>query len=405
MLVKADLSTRRSAPRVAVVHEWMVMFAGSERVVQHILRCFPSADLYAVLSIMDRDEAPDLIDRLKGTTFIQRMPWLRKMYRRYLPLMPLAIEQLDLSDYDIVISSNHAVAKGVITGPDQLHISYVHSPMRYAWDMQQKYLKESGLDRGLKGYMARRMLFKVRMWDAVSANRVDYFLANSHYIKRRIAKAYRRDAEVIYPPVDLDWFSPEGERSDYYLTASRLVPYKQAQLVVETFAKMPGRRLVVIGDGPEMARIKRIATPNIELVGHQPNEALREHMRRARAFVFAAEEDFGIMPIEAQACGAPVIAFGRGGSTETVVPLGEGNRPSGILFDEQTPDALAAAIELFEANETAFRPQASHENAMRFSAPRFEREMSQYVTKAWADWLRANGPRASRETAVSQPTK
>ena len=390
MLIKPDLSTRRSTPRVAVVHEWMVMFAGSERVVQHILRCFPSADLYSVISIMERDEAPELIDRLKGTTFIQRMPWLRKMYRRYLPLMPLAIEQLDLSDYDIVISSNHAVAKGVITGPDQLHISYVHSPMRYAWDMQQKYLKDSGLDRGLKGYLARRMLFNIRMWDSVSANRVDHFLANSHYIKRRIAKTYRREADVIYPPVDLEWFSPEGERGDYYVTASRLVAYKQAQLVVETFAKMPDRRLVVIGDGPEMGRIKRMATPNIELLGHQPNEALREHMRRARAFVFAAEEDFGIMPIEAQACGAPIIAFGRGGSTETVLPFGTEDRPSGILFDEQTPASLAAAIELFEANETAFTPQASYDNAMRFSAPRFEKEISQYILQKWDDWLSAN---------------
>jgi glycosyltransferase involved in cell wall biosynthesis len=398
MLIKPDLSTRRSTPRVAVVHEWMVMFAGSERVVQHILRRFPSADLYSVISIMERDEAPELIDRLKGTTFIQRMPWLRKMYRRYLPLMPLAIEQLDLSDYDIIISSNHAVAKGVITGPDQLHISYVHSPMRYAWDMQQKYLKDSGLDRGLKGYLARRMLFNIRMWDSVSANRVDHFLANSHYIKRRIAKTYRREADVIYPPVDLEWFSPEGERSDYYVTASRLVPYKQAQLVVETFSKMPDRRLVVIGDGPEMNRIKRMATPNIELLGHQPNEALREHMRRARAFVFAAEEDFGIMPIEAQACGAPIIAFGRGGSTETVLPFGTEERPSGILFDEQTAASLAAAIDLFEANEAAFSPQASYDNAMRFSAPRFEKEISEYILKKWDEWLGANSRALAERT-------
>jgi len=398
MLVASDLSTRRGAPRVAVVHEWMVMYAGSERVVKHMLRCFPSADLFAVLSILEPGDAPELTRRLKGTTFIQHLPWLRKMYRRYLPLMPLAIEQLDLSDYDIIISSNHAVAKGVITGPDQLHISYVHSPMRYAWDMQQKYLKETGLDRGLKGYLARRMLFKIRLWDAVSANRVDHFLANSHYIKRRIAKAYRREADVIYPPVDLEWFSPEGERGDYYLTASRLVPYKQAQMVVEAFTKMPARRLVVIGDGPEMGRIKRMATPNIELLGHQPNEALREHMRRARAFVFAAEEDFGIMPIEAQACGAPVIAFGRGGSTETVAPFGEADRPSGILFHEQTPAALTAAMDLFEANASAFTPEASHDNAMRFSAARFEEEFGQYVTRRWEDWLRANAPQAVRKT-------
>lgn len=379
------MAAHRDTPRIAIVHEWLVSFAGSEKALQHILRRFPEADLYTVLSIMDEADAPDILSRLKGTTSIQRLPFLRKMYRKYLPLMPLAIEQLDLSGYDLVISSHHAVAKGVITGPDQLHISYVHSPMRYAWDLQNQYLRESGMDRGIKGFMARRMLHRLRLWDASAANRVDRFLANSHYIRRRIDKAYRRDAEVIYPPVDVDWFSPGAQREAFYMTASRFVPYKRISLIVEAFAQMPERTLIVIGDGPDMDKIARAKSDNVTLLGHQPNEVLRDHMRRAKAFVFAAEEDFGIVPLEAQACGAPVIAFGRGGGTETVVPLGMA-RPTGVHFPEQTISSLIEAVDRFEANADAFSVDACRDNAERFSAPRFEAEFGTFVMTAWQAW-------------------
>jgi len=245
--------------------------------------------------------------------------------------MPLAIEQLDVSKHDIILSSSHAVAKGVLTGPDQLHISYVHSPIRYAWDLQHQYLREAGLNKGLKAQAARWLLHKIRMWDYRTANGVDHFVANSQFIARRIKKVYGRTADVIYPPVDVDRFTLNENKDNYYFTASRMVPYKRIDLIVEAFSQMPDRKLVVIGDGSEMSKIKSKATKNVEILGYQPNHVMQEHMQKAKAFVFAAEEDFGITPVEAQACGTPVIAFGKGGSLETVRPFGVDN-PTGLFL-------------------------------------------------------------------------
>ncbi|HBR3283618.1 TPA: glycosyltransferase, partial [Klebsiella pneumoniae] len=272
------------------------------------------------------------------TTFIQKLPKAKKKYQQYLPLMPLAIEQLDLSSHDIILSSSHAVAKGVLTGPDQLHISYVHSPIRYAWDLQHQYLRESGLNRGIKGLFAKWILHKIRLWDTRTANGVDFFIANSKFISRRIKKVYGREADVIYPPVDVERFKLKREKQDFYLTASRLVPYKRIDLIVEAFSKMPEKRLVVIGDGPEMSKIRKIAGANIEILGFQPNDVMEEYMMDAKAFVFAAEEDFGITPVEAQACGTPVIAFGKGGVLETIKNLGQ-EEPTGLFFYEQNIDS------------------------------------------------------------------
>lgn len=296
--------------------------------------------------------------------------------------MPLAIEQLDVSKHDIVLSSSHAVAKGILTGPDQLHISYVHSPIRYAWDLQHQYLKESGLDRGLKGHLARWILHKVRMWDYRTANGVDHFIANSDFIARRIKKVYGRDADTIYPPVDVERFSYQENKEDFYFTASRMVPYKRIDLIVEAFGHMPDKRLVVIGDGSEMAKIKAKAKSNVEILGYQSNEVMLECMQKAKAFVFAAEEDFGITPVEAQACGTPVIAFGKGGSLETVRPFGV-SKATGVFFANQTVTSVVEAIEHFENIESSILPQDCRDNALRFSVSRFHKEMEKYISDKW----------------------
>ncbi|HCD5240017.1 TPA: glycosyltransferase, partial [Klebsiella pneumoniae] len=306
-----------------------VTYAGSEKVVAEFIDLFPDAKVYGVVDFLSEDDKKKFKNKKIITTFIQKLPKAKKKYQQYLPLMPLAIEQLDLSSHDIILSSSHAVAKGVLTGPDQLHISYVHSPIRYAWDLQHQYLRESGLNRGIKGLFAKWILHKIRLWDTRTANGVDFFIANSKFISRRIKKVYGREADVIYPPVDVERFKLKREKQDFYLTASRLVPYKRIDLIVEAFSKMPEKKLVVIGDGPEMSKIRKIAGANIEILGFQPNDVMEEYMMDAKAFVFAAEEDFGITPVEAQACGTPVIAFGKGGVLETIKNLGQ-EEPTGL---------------------------------------------------------------------------
>ena len=364
--------------KVAIVHDWLVTYAGAERVLEEIINCFPEADLFAIVDFVPQNERGFLKDKPVKTSFIQKLPLAKKKYRAYLPFMPLAVEQFDLSGYDIVISSSHAVAKGVITGPDQLHISYVHSPMRYAWDLQHQYLKETGLDRGLKGWLAKRELHKLRMWDLRTANGVDHFLANSRFIARRIWKVYRREATVIYPPVDVDSFSLCEQKEDFFLTASRMVPYKKIDLIAEAFSLMPDKRLYIIGDGPDFDKVKSKSGPNVELLGYQPFEVLRNYMQRAKAFVFAAEEDFGLVPVEAQACGTPVIAYGKGGALETVT---EGE--TGLFFDAQTTSSIIEAVHRFEDMKDSFIPAKIREKSLRFSKDRFQREFMSFVNDAW----------------------
>jgi len=367
--------------KTAIVHEWLAEYAGSERVIEQMLMLFPRADLFAVVDFLPPQERHFLHGRTPKTTFIQKLPWARTRFRNYLPLMPLAIEQLDLRGYDVVISSNHAVAKGVITGPDQLHISYVHSPMRYAWDLQHQYLAESGLDRGLRGAVTRAMLHYLRMWDQRSANGVDCFVANSRFIAQRIRKVYRRDAHVIHPPVEIDSFAMRRDKEDFFLSASRLAPYKRVPLVVQAFAGMPDKRLVVIGDGPDMDRVRRSVPPNVTLLGYQPQKSLIDHMQRARALVFAAEEDFGIAPVEVQACGTPVIAFGRGGSMETVVA--DGPARTGLFFMEQSAESIRDAVHRFEAEAGSFSAGACRAHAERFSAQTFRDHLASFVNDEW----------------------
>ncbi len=368
--------------KIAIVHEWLATYAGSERVVEQMLQVFPQADLFSVVDFVPPAERGFLQGHTPKTTFIQRLPWARTRFRAYLPLMPLAVEQLDLSAYDIVLSSNHAVAKGVITGPHQLHISYVHSPMRYAWDLQHQYLAESGLARGVKSALARAMLHYLRLWDRSSANGVDVFVANSRFIAQRIRKVYRREARVLYPPVDIERFALRQDKEDFYLCASRMVPYKRVPLVVEAFAGMPDKRLVVIGDGPDHARVAASLPPNVMLLGYQPTAQLVDYMQRARALVFAAEEDFGIAPVEAQACGTPVIAFGRGGSLETV--RGSDPQRTGLFFMEQTVEAIRDAVLRFDSESESFTPDSCRQHAEGFATAVFRNRMAAMVTEEWA---------------------
>ncbi|EFH6264128.1 glycosyltransferase [Escherichia coli] len=370
---------------IGIVADWLVTYAGAERVIKEIIDIYPNSDLYSVVDFLSEQSRSYFHGKKASTTFIQKLPRAKKAYQKYLPLMPLAIEQLDVSSHDVIISSSHAVAKGILTGPDQLHISYVHSPIRYAWDLQHQYVRESHLDKGVKGILAKYLLHKIRQWDYRTANGVDHFIANSQFIARRIHKVYGRTADVIYPPVDVHRFLMNTSKQDYYLTASRLVPYKKIDLIVEAFSNMPDKRLVVIGNGSEMVKIKSKAKSNIEILGYQPDSVMLEHMQNAKAFVFAAEEDFGITPVEAQACGTPVVAFGKGGSLETVRPYGV-DKPTGVFFDEQSVPSLVKAINFFDTVSDKIEPQDCRENAMRFSVEIFKNNLSKYVEDKWTEF-------------------
>ena len=369
--------------KIAIVHDWLTLKGGAETCLHAFLDLYPAADLFCVVDFLPEAERGFLAGRRITTSFIQRLPGAAKRYRSYLPLMPVAIEQLDVTCYDLVISSSAAVAKGVITGPDQLHICYTYSPIRYAWDLQHQYLAESGLARGIKGAIARAVLHYIRLWDTRTANGVDHFVAISHFIARRIRKAYGRSATVIYPPVDMDRFRPGDTRADFYVTMSRMVPYKRIPLIVEAFRLMPERRLVVIGDGPEMAAVRAAAGPNVTIMGKQPDAVVVDHLQRAQAFLFAAEEDFGIAPLEAQACGTPVVAYGKGGALETIRGRDDAKQ-TGVFFAEQTPEAIAAAVAHLDARHAFITPEACRANAEQFAAGRFRHEFAAFVDHALA---------------------
>jgi glycosyltransferase involved in cell wall biosynthesis len=367
--------------KVAIVHDWLVVSGGAEKVLEQMIACFPQADIFSLVDFLE--DRSIVHNKPVKTSFIQGLPYAKKKYRGYLPLMPLAIEQFDLSGYDLVLSSSHAVAKGVLVGPDQTHVSYVHSPIRYAWDLQHQYLREARLEHGPRSWAARMLLHYLRNWDARSANGVDRMIANSQFVARRIMKSYRRESAVIAPPVDVHAFEVGDKKDDFYLTASRMVPYKRIDMIVEAFASMPDRKLVVIGDGPQMDLVRSKATSNVSILGYQPFEVLKDHMQRAKAFVYAAEEDFGIAIVEAQACGTPVIAYGKGGALESVVPLGSPGA-TGLHFTTQTPASLCEAVERFEDCSHAFTTAACRRNAERFGAADFRRRFIVEVLNAMA---------------------
>ena len=383
-MTACELLTPGGRPaRIAVVHEWLDTYYGSERVTAEILACFPDADLFTLVDIMVPEQRGFLDGRTVHTSFLQRLPLARRHFRMYLPLMPLAIEQFDLAGYDLVLSSSHAFAKGVLTGPAQLHVAYIHAPMRYGWEYQHQYLRQSGLERGLRGMLTRCVLHYLRLWDHRTANQVDHFLANSRFIARRIDKIYRRSSAVVYPPVDVHSFPLQPAKQDYYVAVSRFAPYKHTETIVEAFRLLGGRKLVVIGGGSGLERARADVPANVSLLGFQPFDVLRRHMAAARALIFAAEEDFGITPVEAQACGTPVIAFAGGGALETVRGL-EQQRPTGLFFDVQTPEAIAAAVERFEHEGGAIRAEDCRSNALDFAPDRFRSAYLAELAQAWA---------------------
>nr|WP_199296251.1 glycosyltransferase [Trichocoleus sp. FACHB-591] len=366
--------------KYALVHEWLTPKAtgGSELVVQEILQHI-DADPYALIDFESTNPESYLFQRQIGTTFLQYFPGARGGVQKYLPLLPLAIEQLDLRPYDVILSSSHAVAKGVLTGPHQLHICYCHTPMRYAWDLTFDYLRSSALGRGVLGWATRWLLHYLRQWDVLSANRVDYFIANSQNTARRIWRYYRRPATVIYPPVHTERFPFQAQKQDFYLTVSRLVSYKKTSLIVRAF-NQSGRSLVVIGSGPELQELRKIAKPNIQILGWQPDTVVAKYMAEAKAFVYAAHEDFGIAPVEAQACGTPVIAYGAGGALETVRDVRQySDTATGVLFSTQSEVALIEAVEYFETHAQAFNPEVVRSHALTFDAKAFARQYLSFV--------------------------
>ncbi|MEG3436752.1 glycosyltransferase [Pannus brasiliensis CCIBt3594] len=364
----------------ALVHEWLTPRAtgGSELVVKEILQCV-EADLYALIDFESANPDSYLYGRSIGTTFLQSFPGAREGVQKYLPLLPLAIEQLNLENYDVILSSSHCVAKGVITRPDQLHICYCHTPMRYAWDLTFDYLASSRAGRGLPGIATRYLLHRLRQWDAISSHRVDAFIANSRHTARRIWRCYRRTAKVIYPPVQIDRFPYLEEKEDFFLVVSRLVSYKKVPLIVEAFNEL-GLPLVVIGDGPQMGLIRQIARSNIQILGSVPDEVVEKYMSRAKAFVYAACEDFGIALVEAQACGTPVIAFGSGGALETVRDSRHDPRNgTGLFFAQQTPTAIREAIEGFLDRARDIHPMNCRLQAMKFTPKIFRKSYSLFL--------------------------
>ena len=363
--------------RVAIVHDWLYVIGGAERVLSELLKCYPGADVFCLFDVLtDQDRRKIGIGTVK-TSFLQRMPFIAKRHRAYLPLMPLAIEQLDFSEYDLVVSSSYAVAKGILTGPNQVHVAYVHSPMRYAWDLQHAYLRQSGADKGLRSIIARVILYHMRIWDVRTAHGPDAMIANSGFVARRILKIYGRIAKVINPPVDLSAASEDVPRGDHFLVASRLVPYKNIDVIVKAFAALPDLKLTVAGDGPDAKKLKDMAGPNVTFEGFVSDAKMRHLMTTARAFIFAAEEDFGIIPVEAQAEGTPVLALGRGGALETVKATGIDK--TGMFFSEPQPQNIAACVRDFIKVEDQFSRQSCRKQAERFSAARFRDEIKTFV--------------------------
>ena len=378
----------------ALIHDWYTVYGGAERCIESFTNIWDDFDHYSLIDdLNEKDRKVILKGKQTVNSFIQGLPFGKKKYRSYLPLFPLAIEQFDLNEYELVISSSSSVAKGVLTRPDQLHISYVYSPVRYAWDLYAQYLRESKLEKGLKGFLARYFLFRLRSWDYSTANRPDHYIAISKYVAKRIKKIYNKEAIVIYPPVDTNSFNISETTEDYYITCSRMVPYKKIDLIVESFSKTE-KKLIVIGEGPDYKKINHLAGPNVQLLGFLEKNRVLNLIKRAKAFIFAAEEDFGIAPIEAQAAGVPVIAFGKGGILETVNGQFPDNpvlmeNMTGVFFKEQTSGSLLEALSFFEENEKMFDKNIIRKNAQQFSIERFEKEFKDTVESLYKNWKEA----------------
>lgn len=368
--------------KVAIVHDWLETWGGAEQVLVQLLRLFPNAKLFSLVDFLIEKDRCKLKAATIATTFIQHLPLAKRYFRYYLPLFPYAIEKLDLRSFDLIISSCHAVSKGVRKHAHQLHICLCYTPPRYIWDMREQYLEQSSMLPFALRRFARWQLDRLRRWDLSVSSRVDHFIAISRFVADRIQNHYLRSASIIYPPVDISNLVLAEKKEDYYLTVSRLVPYKRVDLLIQAFNRLPDKQFVIVGSGPEESKLKRLAGPNIRLVGKVAEEDRNTMLRQARAFVFAAEEDFGLAPLEAQACGTPVIAYDRGGAAETIYGL-DYPQPTGVFFQAQTIDAVLTALTLFEQQRYRISPAACRVNALRFSIDRFKNELQQYIQNAW----------------------
>jgi glycosyltransferase involved in cell wall biosynthesis len=371
--------------KIAIVHDWCPNFRGGERVLSRLCGQFPNAEVFTLFDFLPQDIKEQYFrDVAFHASAANRLPMVQKYYRSLFFLCPFLIEQFDVTGFDIVISSSAAFARGVLTRPDQPHLCYVHSPVRYAWDEQFSYLQQGRLGFGPKGLLFRYMLHRLRSWDTRTAHGPDLMLANSRYVRSRIQRVYGRDAEVVYPPVAIDELDYVTDKDDYYVSASFLAPYKRTDLVIEAFNQMPSRRLVIVGEGQQSRDLRSRAGPNVDFTGYLPRQDYVNTIARAKAMVFAGCEDFGIALAEAQACGTPVIAFGRGGACDIVQPLGQSDRPTGVLFARQSVEALMDAVERFAKNEHAIAPHACHTNASRFSEEQFDRAIAEAVSAVQA---------------------
>lgn len=370
--------------RVAIIHDWLIDFAGSERVLEQILHLFPHADLFTLVNHMPSHDLQRLQFRTINTSFLQCAPGIAKHLSKYLPLMPLAIEQFDLTGYDLIISSSHCVAKGVIVPPDALHLCYCHSPMRYAWDMQSVYLRTENLWSGPSSWFARATFHYLRQWDSRTGHGVDAFAANSDFVAKRILKSYRRDAAVIHPPVELCTTAVPvpfaSRRANQLVTLGRLVGYKNVELMCQAMERLPEHHLTVIGDGPLKSHLIKIAPNNVQFVGHLPSSDAQDLIRHAQGFLFCAVEDFGIAPVEALGLGTPVIAPSRGGARD-YIQAGE----NGIFISELNATGVAHAISELGSSPT-ITPERCRESSQRFSSTHFKSRLGEWVENQWSAW-------------------
>jgi len=385
MIRSGNNSSDFSKLRVALIHYWLLGHAGGERVVEALAAMFPQADLYAAIADPKR-MPPALQSRRLTTSYLQKIPFCTRFYRHLLLLHPMALEALDLSQYDLIISSESGPAKGILSPASACHICYCHTPMRYLWDMYHSY--RFSLPFGVRTIFSLGAHY-LRMWDAASAARVDYFVANSHHVASRVKKHYRRDSFVVHPPAAVEGACLSDRIEDYYLIVSRLTDYKRVDLAIEACNRL-GRRLRIVGDGDQYKRLRGMAGPGIEFLGYLADEQVHQNYAHCRALLFPGEEDFGIVPVEAHSFGRPVIAFGKGGVLETVVPAcpTEGihtEHSSGVFFPEQTPEALMKAIRYFESVESRFDPAFIQVRARQFSLSRFESEMAEFIERALAE--------------------
>jgi len=354
---------------------------GGERCLEVLCELYPDADLYTLVYV--KGQLSEVIERMKITSsFLQKFPGISKHYRSYLPFFPMAIEQFDLKGYDLIISTSHCVAKGILPMPDSLHICYCFTPMRYIWDMYFEYFKGTGL--GFRKFFIPALSNYLKIWDVTSSKRVDFFIAISNHVQRRIKKYYGRESVVIYPPVDCSFFQPSkkaDKEGDYFLMVTAMAPYKRLDIAIEAFNRLR-RRLLIIGEGPGMRSLKKMAKTNIEFLGWLSNEKVKDYYQGCRAFIFPGEEDFGITPVEAQACGKPVIAYGRGGVLESTVPFPQ-EKVTGVFFHQQTAESLLQAIDLFERNRDRFDPQEIRKNALLFDQKNFREKIRSFVEEKY----------------------